>query len=172
MKKIVIIWEEKKQNLFASLIKQVKKIAKELDMETIFFPLKGKGNHSTYESLKKLDADYLLSFDMAGFEMDTLQEVCAYNILYAKQIHILFQNEQKYREYLLQDMALNLFFFLSDEELLQKCKQEYPHILNLEAMPFLATGKKLTFEQQEKNRKALKMVIEKVYYEVETAGVR
>lgn len=170
MKKIVIVWEEREQKLYGSLIKQAKKIAKELDMEAVFFPLQDKGNHKTYERLKEMDADYLLVFDMAGFEMSTLQEVSSYNILYAKQIHILFGNDEKYRKHLKKNLALNLFFFLSDENLLQEYKQEYPHILNLEAMPPLFTGKKLTAWQQEKNQEALRGIMEQVYHQVETAG--
>lgn len=170
MKKIVIVWEEKEQKLYGSLIKQAKKIAKELDMEAVFFPLQDKGKYKTYERLKEIDADYLLVFDMAGFEMSTLQEVSGYNILYAKQIHILFGNDEKYRKHLKKNLALNLFFFLSDENLLEAYKQEYPHILNLEAMPPLFTGKKLTVWQQEKNQEALRGIIEQVYHQVETAG--
>lgn len=171
MKKLVIVWEESKQSSFGSLIKQVMKIGKELDMEAYLFPIKGKGTHKVYEQIKERDAHYLLTFDMAAFEMSSLQEVPVYNILYAKQIHILMENDQKYRQYLQQDLALNLFLFVTDERLLQQYKQEYPHILNMEAMPSLATGKKLTVKQQETNYAALKWVMEKVYQEVEAAGL-
>lgn len=170
MKKIAIIFEENNQQLFGALAEQAIEAARELDMEPVYFPLKGRADIGTYERLRKMDADYLLSFDMAGFEMGTLTEDSAYNLLYAKQIHILFQNHQKYRTYLRQDLAMNLFLFIGDEYLFKRYKQEYSHILNLEAMPSLVYGEKLTKEQQEKNRKAIKWVMERVYQEVETAG--
>ena len=171
MKKLVIVLEEKKQQLFGSLVEQVKTAAKALDMETLYFLQRDNENSHTYEQLRNMDADYLVSFDMAGFEMSTLTEDSAYTLLYARQIHILFQNDQKYRRYLQQDLAMNLFLFIGDECLFKQYKQEYPHILNLEAMPPLALGEKLTEEQQRKNGEALRWVIEKVYNEIETAGI-
>ena len=171
MKKLTIVLDEKKQQLFGSLVEQVKKAAKAMDMETLCFCLQDNESGHIYEHLRKIDADYLMSFDMAGFEMSTLTEGSAYNLLYAKQIHILFQNDRKYRRYLQQDMAMNLFLFIGDERLFKQYKQDYPHILNMEAMPPLTLGEKLTEEQQRKNGEALRWVIEKVYNEIETAGI-
>ncbi len=170
MKKIAIILEEHNQKPFSTLAEQAMKAAKELDMEPIYFPLRERADIHTFERLRKLDADYLLSFDMAGFEMDTLTEESAYNLLYAKQIHILFQNDQKYRIYLRQNLAMNLFLFIGDEYLFKQYKQEYSHILNLEVMPPLVSGEELTKGRQEKNQKAIKQVMERVYQEIETAG--
>ncbi len=170
MKKIIIILEENNRQCFDALAAQAIEAAKELYMEPVYFPLKERADIRTYERLRKMDADYLLSFDMAGFEMGTLTEDTAYNLLFAKQIHILLQNDQKYRTYLRQNLAMNLFLFVGDEYLFRQYKQEYSHILNLEAMPPLVHEEKLKKEQQEKNRKAIKWVMERVHQEIETAG--
>ncbi|MBD5545503.1 MAG: hypothetical protein HDR01_14985 [Lachnospiraceae bacterium] len=171
MKKLVIVLEEKNQHLYDSLAGQIKEAAKELDMETVYFLQQDNEKSQTHGKLSEIDADYLVSFDMAGFEISTLTEGSAYNLLYAKQIHILFQNDWKYQRFLQQDLAMNLFLFVGDEYLFKKYKQEYPHILNLEAMQPLYLGEKLTEEQQEKNGEAIRWVLKKVYNEIETAGI-
>lgn len=171
MKKIIIIWEADNFNIERSLVRAAQEAGESLGMEVVLFPKQRSGGPDFYEYLKKEDADYLLSFDMAGFEKSTLQESSAYNILYAKQIHVLLKNDSKYRKFLGREQALNLFFFAAGEREVRKYREEYPHLLNLEEMPELAVSSQITEEKQRHNKEALQQIIEKVKKEAETAGV-
>ena len=84
--KMGIVWEENNRVLFP-VVQEAECVGKEMGMQVELLPLKPKEG-KLYEKLKKLDAEYLLTFDMAGFENDTYLEVPMYNLLYAKQIHI------------------------------------------------------------------------------------
>ncbi len=166
--KMGIVWEENNRVLFP-VVQEAECVGKEMEMQVELLPLKPKEG-KLYEKLKKLDAEYLLTFDMAGFENDTYLEVPMYNLLYAKQIHILFNNNSKYQKYLYKNLGLNLFLFMSNARLLLRYREKYPHLLNLEEMPELETGINLSEEQEAKNKEILKAIIERIRFEAETAG--
>ena len=166
--KMGIVWEENNRVLFP-LIQEAECVGKEMGMQVELFPLKPKEG-KLYEKLKKLDAEYLLTFDMAGFENDTYLEVPMYNLLFAKQIHILLNNNSKYQKYLYKNLGLNLFLFMSNTRLLLLYREKYPHLLNLEEMPELETGINLSEELKARNREILKVIMERVRFEAETAG--
>ena len=126
-----------------------------------------KKGYQYLEELKKLDADYLISIAMAGFTWTTLTSQPAYNLLYAKQIHILLGDYNNYDEFLQQEYAMNLFFFADHPKWLRNWEEKYPGIPYLEQIPTLYIGKALSRQERQTDYKIMEQVIEKVINMVE-----
>lgn len=114
--------------------------------------------------LKNAGADYLCTLDMAGVWLDTLLEVPLYNILTAKQLHIIINQESltSYRE---KEFALNLFFAVPGA--VSAYGKEYPYVLNIDEYPSFETDARNIILDSETNREIVKSVIDKFFREVE-----
>ena len=94
--------------------------------------------------LKNAGADYLCTLDMRGVWLDTLLEVPLYNILTAKQLHIIINQESltSYRE---KEFALNLFFAVPGA--VSAYGKEYPYVLNIDEYPSFETDAKSVIDK-------------------------
>lgn len=170
MDKIIIIWNQYDGKEWDILARQAETAAQELEMQVITYPLSSRMTNEDYGKIKELDADYLMTFDMAGFEQDTLQEVPSYNMVFAKQIHILLGDNPKYSDYLCRSLSLNQFLFAQTEEQAEYISKEYPQLLNVEGMPQFAFKGQMSDGQNRANIDAIKWAIEKVRSEVKATG--
>ena len=61
------------------------------------------------------DADVIISIDMEGFQNKTLLENFQYNIMTAKQLHLILAKE-KWEKYKDAEFAMNLFFYIPSRD--------------------------------------------------------
>ncbi len=71
------------------------------------------------DKIRNEDVIYIISLDMAGFEMKTLLEDAMYNIVTAKQLHIVIDG-RVLEQFCRTEFALNLYLCLSEEEYRRK----------------------------------------------------
>lgn len=87
-----------------------------------------------YAALVREDADWIISFDMAGFSLRTELDSASYNNLHCKMAHILFRQMDEYL-YLNNRMNFSMFLFLVSDNYnreLQQFKTKHPNLPNLE----------------------------------------
>lgn len=85
------------------------------------------------------DADFLITFDLNGFEQSTLAGGISYNLLNCKQIHFLLNRNLSNESYLSKQLSLSMFFFCSDNAYYHYLLDTYPDIPYLE--PILSQEK-------------------------------
>lgn len=83
------------------------------------------------EYIKKVQADIVVNFNLAGFELCTLTEGIAYNLLNSKQIHILLQDRLSNESFLSKQLSISMFFYCTDFQYYQHLSEKYPD------MPYL-----------------------------------
>lgn len=88
-----------------------------------------------FSAVRRQNPDYLATIDMVGFERTTLLEGSVYNLLHAKQLHLLTGDCGQYEELLQREYAINLFFFSDREETVRDWEKRYPGLPHLERMP-------------------------------------
>lgn len=162
-KKTLILYDIEHEKVLQDLLEIIEQILKGEGHEVIrILVSRQKKGHEYLEELKKLDADYLISIAMAGFSWTTLASQVAYNLLYAKQIHILVGDYENYEEFLKKEYAMNLFFFTDHPKWFQNWEEKYPGIPYLEKIPTLYIGKNLSVAEKQADNKIMKQVINKV----------
>lgn len=165
MRKAVLAYEEAKREKYDNLLKLIERIFQEAEIEVK--PLcfeSGKTESQYFDVLLAKDIDYICILDMVGFSVDTLMEVPAYNIVTAKQIHIVV-DENVMSLYGHHAMALNLFLFLPGD--MEKWQDKYLHIPCLNAYSPLETDVQGTPVESEHNRTVLHGIVHKVLEETE-----
>ena len=114
--------------------------------------------------LQNANADYLCTLDMAGAWLDTLLEVPVYNILTAKQLHIII-NQESLAPYRDKEFALNLFFAVPGA--VSAYGKEYPYILNIDEYPPFEMDERNVILDSDTNREIVKFVMDKFWGEAE-----
>lgn len=115
-------------------------------------------------ALVNAECDYICTLDLPCFQLSTLLDSVLYNILPAKQIHIVIDTE-KLCEYRDVDFALNLFVCVPDTGRLWE--REFPHIPNLILYPPFELQES---RGQERNRTAVWNMLEEVRRECGILG--
>ena len=115
MNRIVIVCEQEYKEQYKALLGMLETLVEKegYDILEVFI----KDGDITFDIADKLRAEevkYIFSIDMAGFEMKTLLEEPLYNIVLAKQLHIIVDCNwiAEYRE---EVFALNLYFGLPSD---------------------------------------------------------
>lgn len=65
------------------------------------------------KKFSETDLKYICTLDMAGFQIGTVLGGPRYNMVHAKQIHIVI-NEESFTRYREEEFALNLFMYMPD----------------------------------------------------------
>lgn len=118
-------------NIWKSEYSRVKGTKENLQIEEIMIK-NGIITNAVIRQLRASDVKYIFSFNMAGFEAKALLEDPLYNIVTAKQLHMI-TDRPLLEQYKNQDMALNLFFYVTGER--EELQHTYQHVLNLEGLP-------------------------------------
>lgn len=162
MKKAVIVCSEE-DHKYSVLIKFIAEEFSCRDFETKSLCIRSDDSKNKYSAfLKNDDADYICTLDMAGFWLDTLLEASFYNILTAKQLHIII-NQESLAPYRNKEFALNLFFTVPGT--VGEYRKEYPYILNIDEYPPLERDEGNGILNSETNREIVKLVIDKFFRE-------
>lgn len=118
-------YHEKLVNLFSDQAKEYGSLAV-FDMAS-FEPL-----HEMYHRIAANKCDLLISFDCAGFEIRTTNDLLAYNKFGCRMAHILFQKMGEYGENLRQQMNFSMFVFSVIQEDVFLIRKDFPNIPNIE----------------------------------------
>ena len=171
MRKTVIVYEE--NDKYERLLKLIDKNFTDRGFHTDILCIKEGGPGNEYASwLKKSEADFICTLDLAGFQLNTLLDTPMYNILKAKQMHVLI-NEDVFPLYAEKEFALNLFLFVPEDA--EKWRLKYPHILNMEAYASLEIDEDGFVIDSEFNRNAINQLVDRLMWdsgEDKTAGIR
>lgn len=160
MHKMIIVYEEATKNSYKVISKMLEK---RFSLESLCIKDEGAGKEY-FEKLLKYKTDYICTLDMAGFQLDTLLGVPAYDILTAKQIHIII-NEDILPFYGENDFALNLFLYVPDD--IEKWRKKYPHIPNMEAYERFEAAENGEIFNSKFNESILNLIIDRTIREVE-----
>lgn len=163
MSNVLIVFEKKDEPQYQSIIELIKEYFIDLSYTVEEFCVADNATKAECRGkLSETKCDYICTLDMPCIELTTLLGDTIYNILPAKQIHIIIDTK-KLRVYKKTDFALNLFVFLPDSE--KHHEEEYTHIPNLALYPTF----ELKNEQgEEADRKTVWHIIESVRRECET----
>lgn len=160
MRKAIIIYEEAIENSYRVISGMLEK---KFILESLC--IKDGGSKKEYsKKLLKCRADYICTLDMAGFQLDTLLGEPTYDILTAKQMHIII-NEDILLLYGEHDFALNLFLYVPDN--VEKWRGKYPHIPNIEAYKRFETDENGNILNSEMNESILNFIVERTIQEAE-----
>ena len=80
------------------------------------------------KSIKEINPDIMISFDLTGFEQCTLTGGIAYNLLNCKQIHILRNEQLPNEKYLAGQLSISMFFYCVSTVYYEYLSLRYPEI--------------------------------------------
>lgn len=110
--------------------------------------------HEMYFALRDYDPQQLISFDCAGFTLRTENDTLSYNLFGCRMAHILFQEMERYRGELRQQMNFSMFVYSMRERDVDAISARYPNIPNASLMERLEY-KDLNEKTREKNREII-----------------
>lgn len=132
MKKNFLVCEYENKDQYEDLIRMIKDVMSEYEVETSEYFFEKRNVNDLARKLMNLKDDFLVTIDMAGFQVSTFLGTHAYNMVSAKQIHIVL-DDKKMEKYATNEMALNLYVFLDEKR--GKMVSTYSHIPNLNFYP-------------------------------------
>lgn len=97
--------------------------------------LESKHNEISVNLLDKLPqglrlevGDLLVTFNLSGFEQQTIAGGIAYNLFNCKQIHILLDNNLPCEDKLAMPLSISMFFFCRGQDYYEYLQKTYPEI--------------------------------------------
>lgn len=128
MKTNFLVCPYENKNQYEHLVCMIKDVMTEYEVETTEFFFEEKEVNALARKLTNLKDEYIFTIDMAGFQVSTFLGTHAYNMVSAKQIHLIL-DERKMDKYGISEVALNLYIFLDKRK--TDCDSKYSHIPNL-----------------------------------------
>lgn len=113
---IVSFWSvsksETKEELGSALKKQLEKLesGEGCDIEIINVEKTNERAH-LMDTLRGMDIDLLVTYNLAGFELRTLTDGFSYNLVDCRQLHIIDKCDANVEEILKKDTSINMFFW-------------------------------------------------------------
>ncbi|MCM1543000.1 MAG: hypothetical protein NC121_17310 [Blautia sp.] len=155
MEKVLIICEGVIPESYLELLSVMKEYFESCGWPTEIFCIEAGMDESACKR-KLLDTGwkYICTLDMAGFQMDTVLGGPSYNIIHAKQIHIVI-NEESFMPYRHEEFALNLYMFMPDT--MQGCFAERYYRPNLFFYKLFELGE---HRDRDSNREELIRILE------------
>lgn len=161
MSKVLIVFNKKVESQYQSIIKLIKEYCMELSYEAEKFCVTDSTRQEECRiRLSDNKYDYICTLDLPCFELTTLLGDTIYNILPAKQIHIVIDTK-KLLAYKNLDFALNLFVFVPDTG--KRYEEEYTHIPNLAVYPIFELK---NTQGEETNRETVRYILSSVREEL------
>lgn len=165
MQKILLVYEEMEKDNYADVCIMLEEILNELGMQTERLCIvMGEPTQKYVEKMQSREFDYICSLDMAGFQISTLLDIPAYNIIPAKQIHIVV-DERIMSLCEKMEMALNLYLYIPKH--MKHGKLNLSHLPNLKKYETLEKNQKGRPIKSAVNRDILKEIINEVIADVE-----
>lgn len=133
MGKVLVVVEETVKSSCKSVLGSIREYFENASYEVEeFCALDSMNPEECRVKLMQTKCEYICTLDLACFFLTTLLDSPIYNILSAKQIHIVIDAE-KLKMFKRDDFALNLFVFMPDEG--KQWEEEYTNIPNLFTYP-------------------------------------
>lgn len=117
----------------------------------LFDMAKAEALHEVYFALRDYDPQQLISFDCAGFALQTENDTLSYNLFGCRMAHILFQEMERYRGELRQQLNFSMFVYSMREKDVAAISVRYPNIPNISLMDRMEY-KQLDEKTKETNR--------------------
>ncbi len=157
MRRVLILLEHKMYNRYQPLLRLIKEYFTALSYETEEF-CAGDGADQEACRIKLLETkcDYLCTLDLPCLGLTTLLGYPLYNLLPARQIHIVLDTK-KLPSCRKMDLALNLFVFVPDTG--KHYEEEYPRIPNLAVYPAFDFK---SAQAEERNRTTVRTILDRV----------
>lgn len=116
MKKILLVYYEACGRNYQNILNVI--MEKKQTEEYLFEILNISQDYSETwrKCLQNPDAEFVISFDMAGFQYKTLLDNYLYNIIPLKQLHLI-TNRKVWDEYEHSEFAVNVFVYIPDKEI-------------------------------------------------------
>lgn len=133
---MLILYRKQISNEKRELVRTVCRAWEKRGYQTAELPIdEERASESYLSEVRKQNPEYLVTIDMVGFGWTTLLEGSVYNLLHAKQLHLLTGDCGQYDTFLRKEYAINLFFFSDSMETVKNREKEYPLLPHLEWMP-------------------------------------
>ncbi len=111
--KAIVVYEQKEYS--RQFVKMIQDALWMQSIETEFLDVTRNNPNDYMKYLQETSAEIIISIDMAGFHLKTLQENSFYNVLTAKQLHFLSE-ENKLKKWEQEEFALNLYVAVPQKE--------------------------------------------------------
>lgn len=161
-KKVAIIYEMTHKEVLQELVEMTERILNQKNTVVRLEVSSEEQRHLFFERVKTKNPDYLITFAMAGFGGKTLLGHNSYNLICAKQIHILIGDYSYYHKFLKGEHGINLFFFADHGKWINNWQKEYRGVQFFEKIPPLYIGKKLTPNEKKADENTMRNIIAKV----------
>lgn len=123
MRKVMVVYEEWMPETYRILISIIEEYFEKSGYTVEVFHIKGVMKPEEYwDKYADLGWEYICTLDMAGFQISTVLGGPRYNIMPAKQIHIVI-DEDAFALYQDMNFALNLYLFMP-ETMRKYCLEE------------------------------------------------
>lgn len=114
MNKVMVVYEKRMPETYHILMDIIREYFEQAGLPVSLFCMEdGMGQDRYQEMFADAEWKYICTLDMAGFQIGTILGGPRYNIMHAKQIHIVI-NEESFVRYSDIEFALNLYLFLPD----------------------------------------------------------
>lgn len=156
MNKIVIVCAQERKEQYKELMRMIGLLVQRegYDSDTVFIK-EGDSTIVITDKLREEDVVFVITIDFAGFEMKTLLEDAVYNIVAAKQLHIVVDRDCL-KNYIQNEFAINLYFaFPSNENI---AKQKFA--LNILEYSMLERNENGVIADSEKNNRELEKLFD------------
>lgn len=128
MKMLIVSYNDAQiKKLIKEFCENIQSLQKEIVIDII-------SENQVISNRKVLDADLLITFNLAGFEHSTLTNGISYNLLKGKQIHFLMNRELINEKYLEKQLSISMFFFCLDDLYCRYLQEKYPDIPFLQSL--------------------------------------
>ena len=107
------------------------RLLKEYGVKEIEFNILGeniKERPYLFGKLKEYSADFLITFNLAGFELCTLTDAVSYNLLDCKQLHWIEKKGCVNEKFLNKILSIVMFFATEDEDTKKYILENYESI--------------------------------------------
>lgn len=85
-------------------------------------------DHNTLSQIKQFDPDVMITLDLAGFRFRSQSGECALNLLYSKNLNIIWGDKPEYALWLTGKLSLSMLFYdVSGKD--NKLQKKYPNLL-------------------------------------------
>ncbi|MCR4895650.1 MAG: hypothetical protein K5891_02625 [Lachnospiraceae bacterium] len=99
-----------------------------------------KDQTDNLNEIKEFAPELMVTWNLEGFEMCTIMDAIAYNLLHCRQLHLLpgtgWDTEEN-RKILRKQLSLTMFFYCGDEEQKRRLTEINPDVPFLEINPSL-----------------------------------
>lgn len=129
MNKVLIVLKSSDNQIHKELAYCLEKSFKKIGWTTDIINMEPQIFLFTYfQSMQKYQPDFLVSLDMAGFEMLTEAEEASYNRIPCRMAHLILSGYDNYRNVLEHMINFSMYFYTNTKLMEQQLRKDFPHI--------------------------------------------